>query len=132
MYSARKESAFRSAFLNCPSYACARAPAVHRARQVVLDALYQARPERFVRSAPKSLGVPQNWTRSEPGVSDFAAEPDGGIHRVDPRCLAERAEHLKDNGISARLQRKPGIALALHRKLPGAKRRDLHFKRGRT
>jgi hypothetical protein len=29
-------------------------------RQVVLDAAYQAHPERFVRSAPKSLGVRAN------------------------------------------------------------------------
>jgi putative transposase len=34
------------------------APAVIERRQVVFDAAYQANPERSVRSAPKSLGVP--------------------------------------------------------------------------
>ena len=33
-----------------------QAGAVIERRQVVLDAAYQAHPERFVRSAPKSLG----------------------------------------------------------------------------
>jgi len=36
-----------------------RAPAIIEQRQVVLDATYQyqAHPERFVRSAPKPLGI---------------------------------------------------------------------------
>ena len=35
-------------------------------RQVVLDAAYQAHPERFVRSAPKSLGVPKEVWINKP------------------------------------------------------------------
>jgi putative transposase len=44
-----------------------RAPAVIERRQVVLDAAYQAHPERFVWSAPKSLGAPQKvWINKPP------------------------------------------------------------------
>jgi putative transposase len=42
------------------------AGAVIERRQVVLDAAYQAHPERFVRSAPKSLGVPQEVWINKP------------------------------------------------------------------
>jgi putative transposase len=42
------------------------AGAVIERRQVVLDAVYQAHPERFVRSAPKSLGVPQEVWINKP------------------------------------------------------------------
>jgi putative transposase len=43
-----------------------QAGAVIERRQVVLDAAYQAHPERFVRSAPKSLGVPQEVWINKP------------------------------------------------------------------
>ena len=43
-----------------------QAPAVIERRQVVLDAAYQAHPERFVRSAPKSLGVPKEVWINKP------------------------------------------------------------------
>ena len=43
-----------------------QAGAVIGRRQVVLDAAYQAHPERFVRSAPKSLGVPQEVWINKP------------------------------------------------------------------
>ena len=36
-----------------------QAGAILEQRQVVLDAAYQAHPERFVRSAPKPLGIPK-------------------------------------------------------------------------
>ena len=43
-----------------------QAGAVIERRQVVLDAAYQAHPERFVRSAPKSLGVPKEVWINKP------------------------------------------------------------------
>jgi putative transposase len=43
-----------------------QAGAVIERRQVVLDAAYQAHPERFVRSAPISLGVPQEVWINKP------------------------------------------------------------------
>ena len=43
-----------------------QAGAVIARRQVVLDAAYQAHPERFVRSAPKSLGVPKEVWINKP------------------------------------------------------------------
>ena len=44
-----------------------QAPAVIERRQVVLDAAYQAHPERFVRSAPKLLAIPKEvWINKPP------------------------------------------------------------------
>jgi putative transposase len=43
-----------------------QAGAVIERRQVVLDAAYQAHPQRFVRSAPKSLGVPKEVWINKP------------------------------------------------------------------
>jgi len=43
-----------------------QAPAVIQRRQVVLDAAFQAHPERFVRSAPKLLGVPKEVRINKP------------------------------------------------------------------
>ena len=44
-----------------------QAPAIIEQRQVVLDAAYQAHPERFVRSAPKLLAIPKEvWINKPP------------------------------------------------------------------
>lgn len=44
-----------------------QAPAVIEQRQVVLDAAYEAHPERFVRSAPKLLAIPKEvWINKPP------------------------------------------------------------------
>jgi len=43
-----------------------QAPAIIEQRQVVLDAAYQAHPERFVRSAPKLLAIPKEVWINKP------------------------------------------------------------------
>jgi putative transposase len=44
-----------------------QAPVIIERRQVVLDAAYQAHPERFVRSAPKLLAIPKEvWINKPP------------------------------------------------------------------
>jgi putative transposase len=44
-----------------------QAPAIIGQRQVVLDAAYQAHPERFVRAAPKLLAIPKEvWINKPP------------------------------------------------------------------
>ena len=44
-----------------------QAPAIIAQRQVVLDAAYQAHPERFVKAAPKLLSIPKEvWINKPP------------------------------------------------------------------
>jgi putative transposase len=51
-----------------------QAPAVLAARQVVLDAAYQAHPERFVRQPPKPLPLPSEVWINKPAKTDLKTE----------------------------------------------------------
>jgi putative transposase len=51
-----------------------QAPAVLAARQVVLDAAYQAHPDRFVRRPPKTLPLPSEVWINKPAKTDLKTE----------------------------------------------------------
>jgi putative transposase len=51
-----------------------QAPAVLAARQVVLDAAYQAHPDRFVRRPPKPLPLPSEVWINKPAKTDLKTE----------------------------------------------------------
>jgi putative transposase len=51
-----------------------QAPAVLAARQVVLDAAYQAHPDRFVRRPPKPLPLPSEVWINKPAKADLKTE----------------------------------------------------------
>ncbi len=51
-----------------------QAPAVLAARQVVLDAAYQAHPDRFVRRLPKPLPLPSEVWINKPAKTDLKTE----------------------------------------------------------